>query len=155
MKFLQQDGCLSNLKEGIMPRDQKRMPFRKVNKYQRQIIVLAFFPAIIVYAFVAILIVLMHRDMVNVIVYGSAASSAQFIYQWTTVILSLLCGILVLILVWAFLVSRNLVGAFGRITRELDQMLEKGERWKLKSRKNDHLVNDILRRVNALIFDKK
>ena len=97
-----------------MPQDQKRRPFRKANKYQRQIIVLAFFPAIVVYVFVAILIALMHRDMVNVIIYGSAASSAQFIYQWTTVILSLLCGILVLIRVWAFLVSRNLVGGIGQ-----------------------------------------
>ena len=133
-----------------MPERRRRQPFSQANKYQRQIIALAFFPAIIVYAFVAILISVMHRDMVNVIVYGSAATSAQFIYQWTTVILSVLCGILIIILVWAFVVSRNLVGAFERIIRELDKMLEKGEKWTLRARKNDHLVNDILKRVNKL-----
>ena len=134
---------------------KNRRPFAPANKYQQRIILLAFFPAIIVYIFVAALICIMHRDMINVLIYGSSATTAQFIHQWTAVILSVLCGVLVLILVWAFLVSRNLVGAFGRIIRELDNMIEKGERWELKARGKDELVNDILERVNALNVGKK
>jgi len=47
--------------------------------------------------------------------------------------------------------SSDLVGAFERITRELDEVIEGKEKKIIRARIPDELANELLKRINILI----
>ena len=61
------------------------------------------------------------------------------------------CFFLFVILLLSFLISKNLVGAFDRILKELDEVIDGKDRNKIGVRVRDDLANELLSRVNVLI----
>jgi hypothetical protein len=136
-----------------MTKTYQRKAFVTANQYQRQIVLLAFFPALIMAALIGVLLTLFYNAAIDVILNGGAAKSVALINQWGGLILSSLLILFILILAWIYQVSRDLVGAFERIIRELDDVIAgKGKR-KIQARPKDTLANDLLKRINVLIED--
>jgi len=54
-------------------------------------------------------------------------------------------------IIWAYRASSRLLGAFERILRELDNILETKQKRHIQARENDRLANELLERVNKLI----
>ena len=129
----------------------KRNQFVCKSKYQRQIIMLAFLPSVIIYLFMAVLVCIMYNDLTGVILRESAASSIIFLKNWSMGISATLTFLLIAILTWSFIVSCRLVGPFDRISRELDKAIDAKKKCKLAAREGDDLANDILKRINILI----
>jgi len=128
-----------------------RKTFFRTNKYQRQIILLAFCPVLIIFSLVSVLITLMHNDMAGVILYNSPSMTAQFISNWANLINSSVCMALVIVLLIAYVMSSRLVGAMERVITELDEVIQKNDKKMIKVRKGDDLASDILTRVNVII----
>lgn len=130
---------------------EKRKTFTYSNRYQKQIVLLAFGPVLIIYAVVATLLALMRRDLLATMVYTSSDAVTQLINSWLGLIHSSVFMVLILILMWVFTVSGNLVGAVDRILRALDHIIEGKGKQKIKAREKDDLMNEILDRINAII----
>jgi len=130
---------------------QKRKPYDQNNKYQKRIIFLTFVPTLIICIFISFLAVIFYRDLINVILYQSAANSMQFIYHWGYLTLFGLWIIFIIVLFWACIISNHIVGPFQRIIREMDEVLAKKEKKHIVVRENDELAQEILKRVNKLI----
>ena len=129
----------------------RRKSLLNTNKYQRRIIALAFTPSFLLCVYVFIILTLFIRELTDVILYGSEVSVIQMITQWGGFIALSLWIVFILILIWSYVISRNLVGAFVRILRELDEVIEGKDRKAIKARPKDDLANELLERVNILI----
>jgi hypothetical protein len=75
----------------------------------------------------------------------------KFIYQFPWVIAVLMALILLPSMIGAYVVSLNMVGAFGRIISELDEIIAGRSQKTINSRPEDSLMNDLLKRINVLI----
>lgn len=62
-----------------------------------------------------------------------------------------MCLIFVLTLIGAYIVSHNMIGAYGRILRELDEIIAGRSTKTISSRPNDTLTKELLKRINVLI----
>jgi len=71
--------------------------------------------------------------------------------KWGFLTISALWMLFISIAVWVLGVSGNLVGAFQRIIRELDEFIDGKELKQIKARSKDDLANDLLKRINILI----
>ncbi len=134
-----------------MDQQQPRKQFFRTNRFQRRIIALTFAPLLAIIVFMWVIMDVFYKEMVNVILYQSSADAMRTINHWGGYLLLGFLTILIGTIFWAFSVSLNLVGAFERIIRELDEMIE-GESYKtLRARPKDELANELLKRINVLI----
>lgn len=122
-----------------------------MNKYQRRIVALAFFPTIVLCVSILVLAKLFYKELINIIVNSSPATSVRFIDEWGALTIFIIWCLFVLILAWGYLVSRDMVGAFVRILRELDEIIAGGERKRISARQQDDLASELLNRINILI----
>jgi hypothetical protein len=134
-----------------MEQKKKRNLFATRNKYQLSIILLTFFPPVVVCTSMAIFITIMYYQMLNVIRYNSSAVVARSLTQWSGLIVGVLCAMCIVSLFWVFILSSRLVGPFERIIRELDEVIEHKKKKKIVARTKDELANQILKRINVLI----
>jgi hypothetical protein len=81
----------------------------------------------------------------------SFAGMEKFICQFPWVIAVLMAIILLPSMIGAYVVSLNMVGAFGRIICELDEIIAGRSQKSINSRPEDGLMNDLLKRINVLI----
>jgi hypothetical protein len=134
-----------------MTSNKMRKPFVAEDKYQRQIVLLSFFPPLLFCIFFSVFVFVMDSEMGKVILSNSPAVIARQVNQWTHLIVSCLFVIYILSLAWSFVVSRNIVGAFGRIIRELDDVIDGKSKKTIGARTEDKLANELLKRINVLI----
>ena len=121
------------------------------NKYQRRIMALAFFPTAIICLTMMILMKYFYLRFVDILIFESSSESIMFLNQWITLVL-LSTGILfVLIILWAYAISRDMVGAFARILRDLDTIIQGGQRKHIYARKGDDPAGPLVKRINVLI----
>ena len=134
-----------------------RKLFFRANKYQKKIIALAFLPAVIIIVFMWIAMEIFYRELVGVIVYQSSADAINIVNHWSGIIFAGFFIVLIGITLWAFSASLNMVGAFERLIRELDDVISGSSNKPLKARPKDELANGLLKRINVLIehFQKK
>jgi len=85
------------------------------------------------------------------ILYTTQPPSVGFVIQWGVVLLVVIWSIFIVSVAAAFFVSGDLVGAFGRIFRELDGMIQGGEKKILRVRRNDELARELSERINVFI----
>jgi len=133
-----------------MPNKRSRKIFTTSNKYQTQIILLTFFPPLVICLFFAGFMSIMYKELTAVLLYNSPADLARQVSQWSVLIVGVLCALFIFALMWAFIVSRSLVGAFGRIIREMDEVIDGRSKKLLGARNDDHLANELLKRINVL-----
>ena len=89
--------------------------------------------------------------MVGVILHKSSSDAIRIINQWRIVIFFGLWAVCLLIILWSFSVSLNLVGAFERIINELDDVISGKSNKPIHARPTDDLANELLKRINVLI----
>jgi len=128
--------------------EKSRKLFNIANKYQQNIILVSLITSALIFsAFIGVVII---SDPYIF----KQATVAQIALLRTYVVWGLIfamAAMLMAALMVAFIISHHLVGAFGRIIRELDEVIE-GKRVKtITARPYDELANNILKRVNVLV----
>lgn len=129
----------------------------QVNRYQVRVLLLVLVPPLIVVAALAVVASLFFDQLLAVVQSGSEATLVDFLSEWKLYFLLLLWGLLALIVLLSYVMSKNLLGAFTRLFREMDEMLAgQREPGPLQAREKDDLANELLDRVNRLRqMDKK
>lgn len=129
----------------------KRQKYLHTNKYQKRIVLLTLLPTLIIVIFVNCMMQIYHGELVNVILRGSMTEGIDFVNDSAGLILTCVWAFVVIVVVWSFALSRNLVGAFERIIVELDEVIEGKDREEIIARNNDDLAKNLLSRINMLI----
>ena len=91
------------------------------------------------------------HDMAQTIMDRSDAVSVVFLTEWGVVLALTLLVNLGSISLWAYAVSNQMVGAFERIIRELDGIIEGGAKRPIAARGRDEFATALLQRINVLI----
>ena len=130
---------------------KNRKFFCTTNKYQERIVLLAFLPSLLIFLAFSGIFFLMASETMAVFFHGQSSSLENFVSQWSSWIVAVLCVVFVLALVFAFVFSHNLVGAFSRIIAELDEIIAGRSQKPITARPADELANELLKRVNVLI----
>ena len=121
------------------------------NKYQDKIILLTFLPSAFVFlSFICIIII--GNPIVCKFVFHTSFSgtekSADRISEWIVFLISLN---FIFSLLMAFTISHNMVGAFGRINKELDEIIARMSQKAITCRPHDDLTKELLKRINVLV----
>jgi hypothetical protein len=132
-----------------MVTQRKRMP--SINKYQWRILLLVLTPPVLILSALALLSNLFFDQLLAAVQSGSPTTLMDFLADWRLNFLLILWALLTLVVVITYVVSRNMLGPFSRLLREMDQVLA-GERGfgPLKARQHDELANELLQRINRL-----
>ncbi len=130
----------------------KRKIFPQISKYQRHVVFLVFFSAMVMHFSLFGVLSMMNTDLLDIVLKGAdGLAIGKIIDQWTMFIIIMSGFFMALYLVLAYMISCNLVGAFERILRELDQIIAGERRGPVVAREHDGLANEVLERVNKLI----
>jgi hypothetical protein len=128
-----------------------RNKYLHINPYQRQILSLTLIPVIVLCVLFSLLIAIAHRNMIDALLCGKLVDNVDVINRWAVIIISSFWGFLIFTILWSLSVSCNLVGAFIRIIKELDKFLAGQKINDITARKEDHLANELLQRINAIV----
>ena len=141
---------------------QKRNPFRLANKHQYHIILSVMVPAL--FCLVISLLSIYYISFIahQLALYNSADFSRPEVYtpwilninRWMAVIPWILFAIsfsIFALVIWIFDFSNRLVGPYGRVLRELDEILEGKNKGKISLRRKDEFLGDLIKRINILI----
>ena len=99
----------------------------------------------------AIMAKISQNQLLDMILLHPPASIIRFLNEWGILASFFIWCLFILILLWSYAVSRDLVGAFERILRDLDDIIAGREQKHLYARKNDALANALLKRLNTLV----
>src|ERR1700753_1802634 len=105
------------------PKKIKRSVLNTSNKYQEQIILLTFFPAVLMYLSFVCAAFLGHPVVVKALLKGPASQTQEILGNYSTALVAWMGLVLTVSLISAYIISRNMLGAFGRIIRELDEII--------------------------------
>ena len=130
---------------------KSRSIFSIANKYQSTIILLTFFPSTFIFLLFICLIFIINPGISDAAFHTSFACMERFITRFPWVIALLMGLVLFLSLIGAYVVSHNIVGAFGRVNRELDEIIAGRSQKLISSRPEDGLMKELLKRVNVLV----
>ncbi|MFP4473020.1 MAG: hypothetical protein ACLFPX_04010 [Candidatus Omnitrophota bacterium] len=131
----------------------KRRYLSYANDFQKQIITLAFLPAIIFYLLTLAICFTMYQGFLNMLLGGEDLAAVQLLSSGTFAVATVLTLVLIGILAWLFVVSKNILGPFNRVIREMDEMIESREKKMLRVRDKDVLAKQVVDRVNRIIND--
>lgn len=132
-----------------MPSNKKRLIH--MNRYQWRVLVMVLIPPVAIVLCLTLLVKVFFDQLMGAVQAGSTDALLGFLGSWQWVFFFALWGLLALIVITSYVVTQNLLGAFTRLFREMDEMIA-GERSKgpFKARKRDDLANELLTRVNRL-----
>ena len=134
------------------PSIKSRNIFLTANKYQDKIILLSFFPSMFIFLAFSSIVFIGNPILTKAIFHTSINSVTTIVYLFTGAIVLLLCAIIISTVMFSFIISHHLVGPFGRIIKELDDIIDgKSKRLIITSRPGDDLAADLLKRVNILV----
>ena len=122
----------------------------KPNRFQKPLINFLLFPCTITFAVLFVYIGFLYYDVTSQM-YLLRLDNPFLIDQRIFSIIIILWALMFFVLYWAYRVSNQLVGAFDRIIRELDEYLAGKGKKHIHSRKNDKLAEELLKRINGLI----
>lgn len=123
-------------------------PFR-TNRYQRRMIAIPFVSILFLNGLATFLILFFHPHLIQT--FFLSPQSIDYINQFTLLALFMIWIFFLLVAIWTYIVSSSLVGAFDRLTRELDDILITGKKRFLHVRRDDHPANEVVNRINKLI----
>ncbi len=137
-----------------MKSPNKRSLFR-INKYQSEIFFISLVPALILAILLTLHLRFFHGKLLDVLLYGTFEESLKFINNMTLFILMVIWVFFIFVTVWAYFVSKNTLGSFPRIIKELEEINLKKEVKYLRARPDDKLATELLKRINILIKNSK
>ncbi len=130
---------------------KKRNVFLTANKYQDKIILLSFLPSAFIFlAFMAIVFI-GNPIITKAIYHSSYPEMVKMVLTFTGAIVFCICLIVLLSMIMSFVISHHIVGPFGRIIKELDDVLAGKNQKMITSRPGDDLATEVLKRVNPLV----
>ncbi|MDO8580829.1 MAG: hypothetical protein Q7S13_05050 [Candidatus Omnitrophota bacterium] len=132
-----------------MPSLFKRNVYTNVNQYQARML----WPVLLCCCFACIFIILFLFSLVASLTEAKEIFSIKMVnikalMPWIVIVISF-C--LILIAVLGFHISNKILGGSERIIRELDIILEGKSKNPITSRQGDELLEELLKRINALI----
>ncbi len=135
-----------------MVKTGKRHRFVGLNRWQRHSITLAVAPALVLFLFVFLLIEIFQPELSDVIIRSSDEATVVVLTRWGVWMFVALAACMLAVVTWAYVASRNVLGAIDRLLREMDEMLDgRRERKPLSVRAKDTLAHELVKRVNRLI----
>ena len=135
-----------------MVKTGKRRRFVGLNRWQRHSITLAVAPALVLFLFVFLLIEIFQPELSDVIIRSSDEATVVVLTRWGVWMFVALAACMLAVVTWAYVASRNVLGAIDRLLKELDEMADgRRERKPLSVRAKDTLAHELVKRVNKLI----
>ena len=135
-----------------MLKSGQRQRFWGINRWQRQSIRLSVAPALVLFLFMFVLIEIFQTELRDVIITSSDEATIVALTRWGVWLFAALAACFLAVAASTYVASRNVLGPFDRLLRELDEMLDgRRERKPLRVRPKDDLANELLKRVNKLI----
>jgi hypothetical protein len=127
------------------------------SKYQRQIMILAFVPTVMICILMSLLHVVFFQELARVMESGSAGMIMSLAEEWSSAVLVIMWLSFFVFIYWVCKSANQLVGSFERIIRELDEVIATGSKKRIKARMDDELPKALLKRINILIqgYEKK
>lgn len=129
----------------------KRERYKVSSKFHNKIMAWVLLPSFFTIILAAMLIVLIHNDLINSVLLLEPAAAADFINEWRTLILSFLTLIFIFIVMGAFRVTNQYAGPLERVIREMDEMIETNTTKDLSVRPDDDLAGELVKRINHFI----
>ncbi len=133
------------------PVKKSRNIFKTSNKYQNKIILLVYFPSLLIFMSFVCIVCIGDPIISRAAIHTSFSGMERLINQFSALIILLMCLVLLLSLIMSFVISHNMVGGFERIIRELDDIIAGRSKKSIASRSSDDLIEDLLKRVNVLV----
>ena len=130
---------------------KQRNVFITANKYQQDMILLTFLPSALIFLGFVGIVFIGNPALTMAVFHTSFFNSPNSINQFSELIVILMCSFLLLSIYAAFIISHNMIGAFGRVIKELDAIIAGHSQRAISSRPNDTLTKDLLKRVNFLV----
>lgn len=134
-----------------MSGQSKRRLFSINNEYQARIVLLAVVPPLVIALSLTAAIFIMDAQFNRLVAEQSPAFWAQTIADWFYAVVYFVFFLLILSLIYSFIFAQNLVNPFGRVIREMDEVLASGNKRVITARPHDELANELLQRINAFI----
>ncbi len=131
--------------------DRKRQSFFRTNQYQKPIIHLAVLPTFIFCTLTSFFVLILHNELVAYVKFNTTIETVDVLNRWGWFIIVTIWTFFAVVCAWAQVVSGRMVGAFERVVRELDRVVDGEDVAFIKARDNDRLAGDLLKRVNVLI----
>ncbi len=124
----------------------KRQRFLRINRWQRQSIKLSVAPALVLFLFMFLLIEIFEPELSDVIITSSDEATVVVLTRWGVWLFAALAACSLAVVTWAYVASRNVLGAIDRLLRELDEILDgRRERKPLSVRVKDDLAHELLK----------
>jgi hypothetical protein len=124
------------------------------NKYQEKIVLLSFIPSFCILFVFTVSLFFIRSEIVNNVRNGVHLNYAFVLMHWIhhsyNYIIWGVCGIFILSAIWAFKIAHELLGAFNRIIKELDEVIEGRRTKSISARPEDGLAQELLKRINVL-----
>jgi len=133
-----------------MSQHKRKLLFR-ANKFQQPIINLILFPSIPIYLVTFLYILYFYYLVTTDTIAPGQTFDIEVITTITASILAILWIFTGVMLIWVYRVSNRMVGAFERILKEMDDVIEGKGKKHIQARKGDTLAIELLQRVNSLI----
>jgi len=134
-----------------LSKKKSRAVFVAANKYQNDLILIAFIPSALIFLSFISIIFISNPAITKALFHISFYDNAKLVSKFSGLIIFLLCFMFMLSIIAAFFVSHNMIGAFGRIIREMDDVIAGRSQKMISSRPNDTMTKELLKRVNLLI----
>ena len=123
-----------------------------LNRWQRHSVMLAVVPALVLFVFMFLLIEIFQPELSDVIIRSSDEATIVVLTRWAVWLFLALAACMLAVVTWAYVASRNVLGALGRLLREMDEMLDgRRERKPMSVRAKDTLAHELVTRINQLI----
>lgn len=130
---------------------KSRNVFNTANEYQNKIILLTFLPTVFIFLVFTIIVFVGNPIITDAIYHQPMNSVVSLINKFTGIIVLAMCLIVIATIAGSFIISHHIVGPFGRIIKELDDVIDGRTDKKITSRPGDDLAKELLKRVNFLI----
>ena len=135
-----------------MMKSGKRHRFLRINRWQRQSIKLSVAPALVLFLFMFLLIEVFQTQLRDVIITSTDEAAIVALTRWGVLLFLALAACFLAVVASTYVASRNVLGPFDRLLREMDEMLDgRRERKPLTVGPKDDLAKKLLKRVNKLI----
>ena len=123
-----------------------------LNRWQRHSVMLAVMPALVLFVFMFLLIEIFQPELSDVIIRSSDEATIVVLTRWAVWLFLALAACMLAVVTWAYVASRNVLGALGGLLREMDEMLDgRRERKPMSVRAKDTLAHELVKRINQLL----
>ncbi len=130
---------------------KSRNVFKTAHKYQDRIIFLTIYPSLFIFLSFSGIIFMGNLIISRAVVHTSFLGMIKLINQFSEWMGFLICLIFLISVIGAFVISHHIVGAFGRIIHELDEIIAGRSKKSIIVRPKDDLSNELLKRINILV----